>query len=91
MAKLSAELDLALLLDVKIVLPEALEIELEEHWIRNLDKKYIGVNRGVKDLTNYLIERSPEGVKVTVPDKEKILETYRSRLLRSKISGTSTL
>jgi hypothetical protein len=38
--KLSAELenffDLALLLDVKIVLPEALEIELEEHWIRNL-------------------------------------------------------
>jgi hypothetical protein len=77
-------LDLALVLNVKVLLPEAVEVELEEHWLRNLDKKYAGVDRSIKDFENHLGEPEPNAIKLVLPDKDKSLEGYRRRVLEVK-------
>ena len=82
--KLSAALEnlfeLAQVLAVKVLVPEAVEAELEQHWIRNLDKKYNGIDRTIKDFENYLTEAERSDIKLALPDKEKALASYRRRV-----------
>jgi len=82
--KLSAALEnlfeLAQVLAVKVLVPEAVQAELEQHWIRNLDKKYNGIDRTIKDFENYLTEAERSDIKLVLPDKEKALTSYRCRV-----------
>ena len=88
--RLSAELENILLLarifQVALFLPQAVELELEEHWLREFDKKCGEVTSRVGKLKKYAVAVVTDNFSLALPDRNRVRNEYctKVRALKEK-------
>jgi PIN domain-containing protein len=77
-AKLENVLSLAQEVGVSVYLPEAVERELESHWLRKYDEKMAKLQEALEPLKTHLIRLASGQVPpVNLPDRRQVETSYR--------------
>jgi len=63
--------------DIAVLFPRAVEVEIEEHWIRDLREKSHQALARVNELRKYLSRASGNLMEFNVPDESSLLQEYR--------------
>lgn len=82
---------LARLLEAEVFVPELVEIELEERWLRDFTNKRQAVTSRVKEFERFLSEVVERSVAMEAPDRNGALEGYRraAKAVREKLDARS--
>lgn len=73
-------LRLAQVLKVGVYLPLAVEVELEQHWIRDFDDKCMKAKGSIEALKKYVAGIVTDDFDFRLPDKSRALSNYRDKV-----------
>lgn len=79
-AKLEEVLQLAQIFRVALLLPQAVELELEEHWLREFDKKHDEVVSRMEKLEKHTANVVTDRATLPLLDRNRVRSEYRAKV-----------
>ena len=83
-AELERVLKLCPPLKIPLFIPDAVELELEEHWLRSFDEKVRQIESRLQAFTDHIASVVTAGATIGMPARERALQEYRQKVQEFK-------
>lgn len=83
-SRLGSVVSLSQIHNIPVFIPEPVEIELEEHWLRDFQERRLAVTNSLDKLNKYCHEFVPDVPVPTIQDSLALRSTYRAKAAAMK-------